>query len=80
MKRLIKVLLAIVLFVMGLMMAVFTLAGLQTIAWCRDEGAPIPWQVWPMLGTVTAWCILMANISDKTLKDIDSFFTKLTEE
>lgn len=80
MKRLIKVLLAIGLFAMGLMMAVFALAGLQTIVWCRDECTPIPWQVWPMLGTVTVWCVLMANVSNKTLKDIDSFFTKLTKE
>lgn len=80
MKRLIKVLLATTLFAMGIMMAFFALAGLQTIEWCMNDGLDIPWQAWAMLGTVTLWCMIAVNVPDTTLKDIDSFFTKLTEE
>lgn len=80
MKRLVRVLLVAVFFAMWVMVAFFALAGIQTADYCVKNGLPIPWQAWAMIAVSAAWCVISVNIPKETLKDLDRFFTKLTEE
>lgn len=65
---------------MGLLMMVFAVAGSQTIQWCREEGAPIPWQAWAMLATVAVWCVIAANIPVEGWQDASKLLKRLTDE
>lgn len=71
---------ALVVLIMGVLMMVFALAGLQTIEWCTDNGVPIPWQAYALLAMVAVWCVIAANIGASDYKKLNRFFTKLTEE
>lgn len=71
---------ALVVVIVGVLMAVFALAGLQTIEWCTDRGLPIPWQAYALLAVVAVWCVIAANVDEKDWKKTSRFFTKLTEE
>lgn len=76
----IRILAMAVVCMMWLLMAVFTLAALQTIEWCVDSGTEIPGQVWAMLATATAWCILMVNIPSRAQRDFIRFTNRMTDE
>ncbi|RHO65384.1 hypothetical protein DW083_20975 [Parabacteroides sp. AF48-14] len=65
---------------MWLLMAVFVLAGCQTIEWCMDSGTEIPWQVWAMLVTAATWCILMLNIPSRAQRRFEQFIDWLSDE
>lgn len=71
---------ALVVVIMGAFMAVFALAGIQTIEWCQDKNIPVPWQAYALLVVVAVWCVIAANVKEKDWKKADRFFTKLTEE
>lgn len=71
---------ALVVVIIGAFMAVFAMAGIQTIEWCRDRGLPVPWQAYALLAVVAIWCVIAANIDVKDWKKLDRFFKKLTKE
>lgn len=80
MKRLIRVLLTITYCAMWAMMAVFALAGCQTMDWCMRDNIPIPWQAWAMIAVVAVWCVIAVHIPGKSIDEMKRFLEKLTEE
>lgn len=76
----IKILAFAVVFVIWLLMAFFTLAAYQTIEWCVDNGTEIPGQVWAMLATAAAWCVLMVNIPSQAQRDFIRFVDWMSDE
>lgn len=76
----IRILAFVVVFVMWMLMAFFTLAAYQTIEWCVDNGTEIPGQVWAMLVTVAAWCVLMVNIPSRAQRDFIRFVDWMSDE
>lgn len=78
--RVIMAVLTLVFMVMGLLMACFALAGLQTIEYCDSAGIPVPWQAWAMLAAVVVWCMIAANIPESRIKDMGRLLSKLADE
>lgn len=76
----IRILAFVVVFVMWMLMAFFTLAAYQTIEWCVDNGTEIPGQVWAMLITVAAWCVLMLNIPARAQERFVRFVDWFSDE
>lgn len=76
----IRILAFVVVFVMWMLMAFFTLAAYQTIEWCVDNGTEIPWQAWAMLITAATWCILILNIPTRAQKNFNRFIDWLSDE
>ena len=65
---------------MWVLMAFFTLAAYQTIEWCVDNGIEIPGQVWAMLATAAAWCVLMLNIPTRAQERFVRFVDWFSDE
>lgn len=76
----IRILAMAVVCMMWVLMAVFTLAGLQTVEWCVESGTEIPGQVWAMLATAAAWCVLIVNIPSRAQRDFIRFVDRMTDE
>ena len=76
----IRILAFVVVFVMWMLMAFFTLAAYQTIEWCVDNGTEIRWQAWAMLITAATWCILILNIPTRAQKNFNRFIDWLSDE
>ena len=70
----------IILTLLSPFMAVFALAGCQTIEWCTNKNIPVPWQAWALLAVVTIYIILCALMPQKEYDKIDRFFKKLEDE
>lgn len=68
---------ALIIILISPFMAVFALAGLQTIEWCQDKGVPIPWQAWALLVVVSIYIIICARMPQKDYEKIDRFFKKI---
>lgn len=78
--RVIMAALTAIFMAMGLLIAFFAMAGIQTVEWCQTKGLPIPWQAWAMLATVVVWCVIAANIPERRIKDMGKLLDKLADE
>ena len=68
---------ALVIILISPFMAVFALAGLQTIEWCQDKGIPVPWQAWALLVVVSIYIIICAKMPQKDYERINRLLDKL---
>ena len=76
----IRILAIAVVCMMWVLMAVFTLAGLQKIEWCVDSETEIPGRVWAMLVTAGVWCVLMVNVPLRAQEDFIRFIDWMSDE
>lgn len=70
---------ALIIILLSPFMAVFALAGCQTIEWCQDKGIPVPWQAWALLAVVSIYIVICAFMPQKEYDKVDRFFKKIED-
>ncbi|MDD4516857.1 hypothetical protein [Massilibacteroides sp.] len=70
----------LILLVTGPFMAIFLLAGIQTIEWNLDNGTPVPFLAYALLIVVMVWGVFAATAKKSELEKFDKITKRENDE